>query len=96
MGQGRFLEIFGVPYLIYMILIPMGDVCEIAGMDWLSKFRFVNDCDGHQEIIWTPSRGELFVYGEGTILGSPFGTAARARQHIHHICIGYHAYVVDT
>ena len=31
--QGCVLEIFGVSYLIDLILIPMGDVCVIVGMD---------------------------------------------------------------
>ena len=32
------LEIFRVPYPIDFIPIPIGDVCVIVGMDWLSRF----------------------------------------------------------
>ena len=32
------LEIFGVPYPIHLITIPMGDVYVIVGIDWLSRF----------------------------------------------------------
>ena len=32
------LDIFGVPYPIDLIPIPMGDVCVIVETDWFSKF----------------------------------------------------------
>ena len=37
------LEIFGVGFPIGLIPIPMGDVCMIAGMDWLSQFDALID-----------------------------------------------------
>ena len=36
--RGCELEIFGVSFPIDLIPIPMGDVCVIVGMDWLSCF----------------------------------------------------------
>ena len=81
---------------IDLIPIPMGDVCVIVGMDWLSRFGAMIDCEGQRVVVRTPSGGELVVYGEGTRLGSGFCSAARARQYIQHGCAGYLAYVVDT
>ena len=68
----------------------------IVGMDWLSRFGAMIDCEGQRVVVRTPSGGELVVYGEGTRLGSGFCSAARARQYIQHGCAGYLAYVVDT
>ena len=94
--RGCELEIFGVSFPIDLIPIPMGDVCVIVGMDWLSRFGAMIDCEGQRVVVRTPSGGELVVYGEGTRLGSGFCSAARARQYIQHGCAGYLAYVVDT
>ena len=44
--QGCMLVIFGVSFLIDLILIPMGDVCVIVGMYWLSHFGAMIDCEG--------------------------------------------------
>ena len=44
--QGCVLDIFGVPYLIDLIPVPMGNVCVIVGMDWLSRFGAMIDCEG--------------------------------------------------
>ena len=33
--RGCILEIFSVEFLIDPVLIAMGDVCVIVGMDWL-------------------------------------------------------------
>ena len=41
--QGCVLEIFGVPYPIDRIPIPMGDVYVIVGMDRLSRFGAMID-----------------------------------------------------
>lgn len=43
--RGCVLEIFGVEFLIDLVPIAMGDVCVIVGMDWLSKFGAVIDCE---------------------------------------------------
>ena len=43
-----------------------------------------------------PIGGLLAIYGEGTSLGSTFCYATRARQSLHHGCMGYLADVVDT
>ena len=40
------LVIFGVSFPIDLIPIPMGDVCVILGMDWLSRFGAMIDCEG--------------------------------------------------
>ena len=77
--RGCDLEIFGVSFLIYLIPIPMGDVCVIVGMDWLSRFDAMIDCEGQRVVVRNPSGGELVVYGEGTRIGSGFCSAARAR-----------------
>ena len=42
---GYILEIFGVSFSIDLIPIPMGDVCVIVGMDWLSRFGAMIDCE---------------------------------------------------
>lgn len=44
--RGCELEIFGVPFPIDLILIPMGDVRVIVGKDWLSRFRSMINCEG--------------------------------------------------
>ena len=90
------MEIFGVSFLIDLIPIPMGEVCVIVGMDWLSRFGSMIDCEGQRVVVRTPSGEELIVYGEGTKVGSGFCLAARAWQYIQHECVGYFAYVVDT
>ena len=74
------LEIFGASFPIDLTLIPMGEVCMIEGMDWLSRFGAMIDCEGQQVVVRTPSGGELIIYGEGTRVGSGFSSAARARQ----------------
>ena len=43
--QGCILEIFEVSFPIDVILIPMGDVCVIMGMDWLIRFDAMIDCE---------------------------------------------------
>lgn len=40
------LEIFGVSHLIDLIHMPTGDVCVILGMNWLSRFDVMIDCEG--------------------------------------------------
>lgn len=40
------LEIFEVSYPIDLVLIPMGDVSLIVGLDWLSRFGAMTDCEG--------------------------------------------------
>lgn len=57
----------------------MGDVFVIVGMDWLSRFSAVIDCERQLVTIRDPSGGVLSVYGEGTRSGSAFCSAARAR-----------------
>ena len=44
--RGFLLAVFGVPYPTDMIPIPMGDVCVIARMDWMSRFGAMIDCKG--------------------------------------------------
>ena len=79
MYQGCVLEIFGVPYSIDLILIPVVVVFVIVGMSWLSQFGAMIDCEGQRMVVRTPSRGELVIYGEGTMMGSGFCLVARAR-----------------
>lgn len=43
--QGCVVEIFGVDFPIDLVPITMGDVCVIVGMDWLSRFGAVIDCE---------------------------------------------------
>ena len=86
--QGCVLVIFGVPYPIDLIHIHMGEVCMILGMDWLSKFGAMIDCEGQRVVVQTLSGGEVVIYGEGTRFGSGFCLAVRARQYIQHGCAG--------
>ena len=67
----------------------------IVGMDWLSCFGALIDYEGQRVVVRTPSGGEQFIYGEGTMMGSGFYFAARARQYIQHRIASYLAYVVD-
>ena len=43
--RGCVLEIFGVEFPIDLVPIAMRDVCVIVGMDWLSRFGAVIDCE---------------------------------------------------
>ena len=45
--------------------------------------------------VQDPSGGVLTIYGKGTRLGSTFYSTARARQSLHHGCMGFLEYVVD-
>ena len=74
----------------------MGDVCVIVGMDWLSRFGAIIDCERQLVTIRDPSGGVLSVYGEGTRSGSAFCSAARARQCLQQGCKGFVAYVMDA
>nr|KAJ0188349.1 hypothetical protein LSAT_V11C900476550 [Lactuca sativa] len=94
--RGCILEIFGVEFLIELIPIAIGDVYVIVGMDWLSRFGAVIDCERQLVTIRNPSGGVLTVYGEGTRCGSAFCSAARARQSLQQGCSGFVAYVLDT
>ena len=94
--RGCVLEIFGVGFPIDLIPIAMGDVCVIVGMDWLSRFGAVIDCERQLVTIRDPRGGVLSVYGEGTRSGSAFCSAARARQCLQQGCKGFVAYVMDT
>ncbi|XP_052622433.1 uncharacterized protein LOC128127784, partial [Lactuca sativa] len=94
--RGCVLEIFGIGFPIDLIPIVMGDVCVIVGMDWLSWFGAVIDCERQLVTIRDPRGGVLSVYGEGTRSGSAFCSAARARQCLQQGCKGFVAYVMDT
>ena len=76
---GCILETFGVSFPIDLIPIPMGDVCMIVGMDWLSHFGSMIDCEGQRVVARMLSGGELVICGEGTRLGLGFCSAANAR-----------------
>ena len=43
--RGCVFEIFGVEFPTDLVPIAMGDVCVIVGMDWLSRFGTVIDCE---------------------------------------------------
>ena len=43
--RGCVLHTFGVEFPIDLLPIAMGDVCVIVGMDWLSRFGIVIDCE---------------------------------------------------
>ena len=64
------MEIFEVPFPIDLIHIPIRDVCVIVGMDWLSRFGAMIDCEGQWVVVRTLSGGELVIYGEGSRVGS--------------------------
>ena len=61
--RGCVLEIFGVGFPIDLVLIAMGDVGVIVGMDWLSRVGAVIDCEQQLVTIRDPSGGVLTVYG---------------------------------
>ena len=69
-GSGLCLANIWGAYPIDLIHIPMGDICVIVGMDWLSKFGAMIDYKGQRMVVRTPSGGELVIYGEGTKIGS--------------------------
>ena len=94
--RGRVLEIFGVEFPIDLVPIAMGDVCVIVGMDWLSRYGAVIDCERQLVTIRDPSGGVLTVYGEGTRCGSAFCSAGRARQSLQQGGSRFVAYVMDT
>lgn len=90
------LEIFGDGFPINLTLTTMGDVCVIAGVDWMSRFGELIDFENQLVTIRNPSGGVLTIYGVGNRVGSAFCSSTRARQCLQHACIGYLAYVVDT
>ena len=55
--------IFDVEFPIDLVLIVMGDVCVVVGMDWLSKFGAVINCERQLVTIRDPIGGVLTVYG---------------------------------
>lgn len=67
----------------------------IAGMDWLSRFRDLINCEKKLVMIHDPSEGMLTIYGEGTRFRSAFSSTTWARQCLQHGCMGYLAYVVN-
>lgn len=89
-------KIFGVPYAIDLIPIPMGDVCLIVGMHWLRRFRVMINFERLLVVFRIPSGGETTIYGEVIKVGSPFRLVGRARKYLQHGCLVYLAYVVDT
>ena len=80
--RGCVLDIFEVEVLIDLVPIAMRDVCVIVGMDLLSRFGAVIDCERQLVTIRDPSGGVLTVYGEGSRSGSTFCSVARARQSL--------------
>ena len=87
---------FWCEFSIDLVPIAMGDVCVIVGMDWLSWFGDMIDCEGQMVTIRDPSGGVLTVYGDGTRSGSTFCSAARVRQSLQQGCMGFLAYMMDT
>ena len=85
-----------MPYPINLIPIPIGYVWMIVGMNWLSRFGVMMDCEGQRVVVRTPSGGELVIYGEGTWVGSRFCSKSRAQIYIQHGFADYLAYLVDT
>ena len=51
----------------------------IVGMDWLSRFGVMIDCEGQRVVVRTLSGGELVTYGKSTRVGLTFCSASRAR-----------------
>ena len=69
---GYTLEIFRVSNPIDLIPIPIWDTCMIVGLDCLSRFCVMIDCERPIVIVLTLSRGELTIYGKGTRVGLGF------------------------
>lgn len=89
------LEIFGVHFPIELSPIPMGNVCVIVDMDWLSWFRALTDCERHLVVIRTPSGVEITIYGKCTRIGSTLCSVVRARRYLQQVFARYLAYVFD-
>lgn len=51
------LEIFGERFPIDLVPITIDDVYVIAGMDWLTQFGDLIDCERQLVVICTPSGG---------------------------------------
>ena len=49
--RGCELDIFMVSFPIDLIPIPMGEVCMIVAMDWLSRFGAMIDCEGKRVVV---------------------------------------------
>ncbi|XP_023754444.1 uncharacterized protein LOC111902865 [Lactuca sativa] len=90
------LEIFGVGFLIDLILILMRDVCVITFMDMLIHFKALIDYEHQFVVVRTLSGGESTIYGDDTRVGSAFCLVARSRKYLQHGFSTYLAYVVDT
>ena len=73
----------------------MSDVCVIMGMDWLSRFGALIDCEFHMVSIRGLSGGVLTKYRNGTRSELALSSAARVRQSLQQRCTGYVAYVTD-
>lgn len=43
--SGLYLGAFGMSYPVDLIHIPIGDACVTVGMDWLSIFHDMIDCE---------------------------------------------------
>lgn len=88
------LEIFSARFPINLIPNLMGDVCVIMGFNWLSRFRALIGCDWQTVVIYTPSKGELTMYGESSKVRLTFCSISRANMYLHHGYSKYLAYVV--
>ena len=53
-------------------------MCVIVGIDLLSRFGAMIDCEGQWVVVRTSSGGEPIIYGQGTKVGSTFCLATRA------------------
>lgn len=71
-------------------------MCVIVGIDLLSRFGAMIDCEGQRVVLLTSCGGEVIIYGKGTRVGSTFYLATKARRYLQHGCTGYLVYVVDT
>lgn len=51
----------------------------IVGIDWLSRFGAMIDCERQLVVVRPASGGEPTIYGEGTMVGLAFCSTSRDR-----------------
>ncbi|KAI3522357.1 hypothetical protein L1887_00076 [Cichorium endivia] len=89
------IEIYDVKFTLDLIPTPMREISVVVGMDWLGRQHALIDCKQQLIRVRTPSGGELIIHGERKKGRTAFCSAARARKHLQHGCVGYLAYVTD-
>nr|GEW58308.1 putative reverse transcriptase domain-containing protein [Tanacetum cinerariifolium] len=80
-------EIDDEKFSIELIHMPMREIDEVIGMDWLSKYDAIISCQNKLIKIRTPSEGETFIYGKRKKTSLAIYTYAKAKRQLSHGCI---------